>query len=165
MICSEVEDRFILFYYDELKPSELPDLEGHIGVCGKCAQALSRLKRLLNGIDKNEEILLPESMGKAFSQGIKKRLRVQKDEVEISWWSWIRVNTAPVFAILVLVGFVSLSVFLKEVKNPENRVASISLIQEMEMFRNLEFFEEVELLKDMELLSNWENHIAGQETG
>ena len=165
MTCSEIENRLILLYYKELSSSEVLDLEKHIGICEKCAQALGGLKTLLNGIDKNEEIPLPVSMGKAFSHGIKKRIHGQKDETDVGWWSWIRVHSAPVFAVLVLVGFVTLSVFLKETNIPDNRLASLSILQEMEMFRNLEFYEEVELLEEMELLTNWENNIAGQETG
>jgi len=163
MKCQTMDQIFILHYYEELKSSEVQEMEGHIAQCEKCRGSWKGIQAALNLAGKDSYGTLPEEMAESFSQEVRKRIETQKKRGP--WVFWPSLHPVPVFSMAVLIGFVFLAMFFWRDEGLKNEVAEILFRHEIELVQQLDFFSNVDLLEELDLLTEWESEIGEQEEG
>lgn len=87
--CKALEEDLVLYYYDELDPSQKGRMEQHLGGCGDCRRFVEDLRRLLPQLAAPQE--LPQSFWDGYYRQTVAKLAERQEQKY--WW---RKLIAPV---------------------------------------------------------------------
>ncbi|RME68768.1 MAG: hypothetical protein D6778_01440 [Nitrospirae bacterium] len=137
MKCKLKEEQLVMFYYDEVSPSEKEFIRKHIAECQTCMKRYTALKKTLDGICFDEQ-------GLSFAEWVAlKRKVLDRVSPERRAFLWRPVVGFIVLVLLVIGGYIGFRTYQK---TQEQRFIS----QNYELLINLDFYQDLEVLEKIE---------------
>lgn len=151
MNCDDVKKKLLDYYYGEISPSLLDSLEEHLLLCHDCRSGWKGIKTLLDTIEREEAILLPERFWRDYTDKV-----YGKIEKKSRFWglfSYPRlVPTVAVSVLFLTIIFGGLR--LKEVREEKKLVSQYALLANLDLLKNLDLMQDFELIQHLDEVDN-----------
>ena len=137
------EQDLVSYYYGDLDPSARAHLEAHLEGCAACRENLADIRRLLDGIPREEPELAPADLGR-FAARVAGRATARRSR-RVPVWGGALAAAAVVVSIIL----VRWPDFAPEI-SPAPATSEIKILSELELLQDLDLLENLELLQELE---------------
>lgn len=147
MDCKDLRTHLLDYYYGEMAPSLSDLLEAHLKVCHACRTEWEGVKRTLDSIDREEELVLPEGFWRSYNEKVYERI-----DRKTRWWgvfSYPRLAPGLVVSILLIIA-ISGGLLIKEVREEKVLTQDYAMLQNLDLLQD---FELIQHLEDVEVIS------------
>lgn len=137
------EQDLVSCYYGDLDPPARARLEAHLEGCAACRESLAGIRRLLDGIPREELEVAPGDLGR-FAARVAERATARRSRRVPVWGG--ALAAAAVLAGILLLRWPGAAPEIR----PAPTASEIGILSELELLQDLDLLENLEWLQELE---------------